>query len=178
MPNFFKTRSPGIWIALLYIILGLPLILFPEISGKIFCWSLSAGAAVYAVSHIWRWRKYRDTEYKNSGDLIVGILFIAVSLFCFIKTTLILSFLPLVLGIILLLDGIFKIPSAVNSYQSKSRAFVSYLAASVIPIALGLLLLLNPFKVTIIVIRVFGISLIAGGISDIVTVIVSSKFDR
>ena len=50
--QFFWSRTASIWIALLYIILGLPLLLFPGASGSVFVWALAAGAAVYAVSHL------------------------------------------------------------------------------------------------------------------------------
>ena len=49
MFQFFWTRSASIWISILYMALGLPLLLFPGISGTIFVWALSAGAAVYAA---------------------------------------------------------------------------------------------------------------------------------
>lgn len=45
MFQFFWSRTASVWIAILYMALGLPLLLFPAISGSVFVWSLAAGAA-------------------------------------------------------------------------------------------------------------------------------------
>lgn len=117
--QFFWSRTASVWIALLYIILGLPLLLFPSASGSVFVWALAAGAAVYAASHLWRYIQGRKMEQASGGDLFLAVLPLAFAIFSISWPQAILSFLPLVLGALLLVDGVGKAPLAIAAIQSK-----------------------------------------------------------
>ena len=65
MFQFFWSRTASVWIAVLYIALGLPLLLFPAVSGSVFVWSLATGAAVYAFSHLWRYIQGHKTATSS-----------------------------------------------------------------------------------------------------------------
>lgn len=173
--QFFWSRTASVWIALLYIVLGLPLLLFPGISGSVFVWSLSAGAAVYAVSHLWRYLHGRKMDQASGTDLFLTILPLAFSLFSIIWPEAILSFLPLVLGALLLIDGVGKLPLVISGIRDEIPASLPLLLSSLIPIALGILLLVNPFHAAQLVIMVFGAALISDGISDLVTALMNRK---
>ena len=142
--QFFWSRTASVWIALLYIILGLPLLLCPGASGSVFVWALAAGAAVYAVSHLWRYIQGRKMERASGGDLFLAVLPLAFAIFSISWPQAILSFLPLVLS-------------------------------SLIPIVLGVLLVVNPFHVAQLAIMIFGAALVADGVSDLVTALISRK---
>lgn len=134
--QFFWSRTASVWIALLYIILGLPLLLFPGASGSVFVWALAAGAAVYALSHLWRYIQARKLEQASGGDLFLAILPLAFAIFSISWPQAILSFLPLVLGALLLVDGVGKAPLAI---------------------------------------MIFGAALVADGVSDLITALISRK---
>ena len=173
--QFFWNRTASVWIALLYIVLGLPLLLFPGISGSVFVWSLAAGATVYACSHLWRYLQGRKAEQASGTDLFLTVLPLAFSIFAIIWPEAILPFLPLVLGALLLIDGIGKIPLVISGIQDEIPALIPLLLSALIPVVLGVLLLVNPFHAAQLVIMVFGIALIGDGISDLVTALISRK---
>ena len=56
-----------------YILLGLPLLLFPDASGVVFVWALSARAAAYAISYLWRYIQSRKKGAPSGGDLFLTI---------------------------------------------------------------------------------------------------------
>lgn len=174
--QFFWTRTASVWIALLYIILGLPLLLFPGASGSVFVWALAAGAAVYAVSHLWRYLQERKTGQASGGDLFLAVLPLAFSIFSLSWPQAILSFLPLVLGALLLVDGVGKVPLVIAAVRSKPPILIPLLLSSLIPIVLGTLLVVNPFHAAQMVIMIFGAALVADGVSDLVTAVMSQKF--
>lgn len=173
--QFFWSRTASVWIALLYIVLGLPLLLFPGTSGSIFVWSLAAGAAAYAISHLWRYLHGRKMDQASGTDLFLTVLPLAFSIFSIIWPEAILSFLPLVLGALLLIDGVGKLPLVISGIKDKVPALIPLLLSSLIPITLAVLLLINPFHAAQLVIMVFGIALISDGISDLVTALISRK---
>ena len=55
MFEFFWVRAASVWIAVLYIVMGLLLLAFPGASSTLFVWVLAAGAAAYGASHLWRY---------------------------------------------------------------------------------------------------------------------------
>lgn len=124
--QFFWSRTASVWIALLYIILGLPLLLCPGASGSVFVWALAAGAAVYAVSHLWRYIQGRKMERASGGDLFLAVLPLAFAIFSISWPQAILSFLPLVLGALLLVDGVGKAPLAIAAIQSKPPILIPW----------------------------------------------------
>lgn len=79
------------------------------------------------------------------------------------------------LGALLLIDGIGKIPLVISGIQDEIPALIPLLLSALIPVVLGVLLLVNPFHAAQLVIMVFGIALIGDGISDLVTALISRK---
>ena len=173
--QFFWSRTASVWIALLYMLLGIPLLLFPGISGSVFVWALAAGAAAYAVSHLWRYIQGRRAGQAPGGDLFLTILPMAFAAFSLLWPQAILSFLPLVLGALLLVDGVGKAPLVIAAIRSKSTILIPLLLSSLVPAILGILLVVNPFHVARLVIMIFGAALVADGVSDLITALMSRK---
>ena len=73
MFEFFWRRNASVWLAVLYIVLGLPLVIYPDLSGRIFCWCLAGGSVVYASSHLWRYVEGRQEGYPAVSDLALAI---------------------------------------------------------------------------------------------------------
>lgn len=167
MFQFFRVGSTSKAAAILYIILGLMLIIFPGISGTVFCWGLAVAALGIAALRLSQYFRSKRDGYGNSGDLIVGIIFAFLGLICLLRADLVLSLLPLTLGIVLLVSGIFKIPAAVEMYQNRVPSYIPILVSCLIPLVLGIILISNPFGAAKGVITFFGISLIIGGVSDL-----------
>ena len=157
--QFFWSRTASVWIALLYMLLGLPLLLFPSISGSVFVWALAAGAAAYAISHLWRYIQGRKTGQGSGGDLFLAVLPLAFSIFALSWPQAILSFLPLVLA----------------AFHTKPPILIPLILSSLIPTVLGILLVVNPFPAARLVIMIFGATLVADGVSDLVTALMARK---
>lgn len=167
--RFFWTRTASIWSAVLYMALGLLLFLFPAASGAVFVWALAAGAAVYAFLHLRRYRQSRQAGEDAGTDLFLTVLPLTFAAFALFWPQAILSLLPLALGALLLVDGIGKAPLILPAFIDKSPALIPLLFSSLIPLLLGVVLVLNPFHTARLVIMVFGITLTADGISDLLT---------
>lgn len=172
---FFWRRTASIWIAVLYMALGFPLLLFPGASGTMFVWTLAAGTAIYGFSHLWRYLQNRKTTAPSGGDLFLSIIPMSFTVFALLWPQAILSFLPLVLGALLLVDGIGKIPLVTVAVKERSSIMVPLLCSSIIPAALGILLVVNPFRAATLVIMIFGLALIADGVSDLVTALLARQ---
>lgn len=171
-------RASSVWIPILYILFAIPLILYPDMASRLFCLALAIGSFVYAAARLVRYARNAKRGWVYEGDKWVGFLFILIGLFCLFFWRVILSFLPITLGLILLLDGLMKLPLTIDAFQMKFAGRFALLASTIIPLLFGLILLLNPFGVTRLIIRFFGISLIADGICELIAFISDRRSDK
>lgn len=175
MFEFFWTRAASVWVAALYIAMGVLLFAFPAASGTLFVWALAAGAAAYGASHLIRYLQDRKTGKGNPGDLFLTVLPAAFSAFALIWPQTILAVLPLVLGSLLLVDGVGKLPLAITGLREQFPGMIPLTLFSVLPIVLGALLVFNPFAAVRVAVMVFGAALVADGVSDLATVILEKR---
>ena len=60
MFQFFWIRNASVWSALIYIIIGIILTLFPGISGIIFVRTLAVISLIFAILNIYRYVKQKN----------------------------------------------------------------------------------------------------------------------
>ena len=178
MVSYFWERSASVWIALLYILMGGLLLAYPTATSTVFVWALAGGSAFYGFSHLLRYLQTRKTGGSAPSDLFLTVLPLAFAVFAMIWPQTLLSFLPLVLGSLLLLDGIGKIPLAFLAAKAgtpDTLALVIGLLSILFALVLGALIVINPFQTVQLVVRIFGLGLIADGIIDFAVVLTARR---
>lgn len=173
---FFRTTS--LWAPVLYMALGLVLTFWPGMSGTVFCWGIAAALILYAAHSFWYFIKARNLGFTAGGTLVIGILCLAFGIFCFSRPYVVLSFLPIALGIMLLVDGIGKMPLAVDALSVHSPYCFWVLVSAVLPLILGIVLLVNPFRAAKAAIMFFGISILADGLFELITYIQQRRAEK
>lgn len=168
-------RPDSILIPVLCMVLGIPLLLYPGISGRLFCLGLAVGAFVYAAARLTRYFRAKRQGWAYAGDKILGIVFLCIGLFCLFFWRGILSFLPMMLGLILLFDGFLRLPMAIDTWKLRLPSRIPSLASALLPLIFGMIMVINPFSVTSLIIRFFGISLIVDGACALAAAIVSRR---
>ena len=98
---------------------------------------------------------------------------VAFAVFALVWPQTLLSFLPLVLGSLLLLDGVGKLPLAIMALRAHTPDATALLLSSLIPLVLGAVIVVNPFQTVQLVVRIFGVGLIADGVADFAAVLTS-----
>ena len=166
MVMYFWERSASVWIALLYMVMGGLLLAFPAATSTVFVWALAGGAACYGVSHLLRYLQTRKNGTASPADLFLTVLPVAFAVFALVWPQTLLSFLPLVLGSLLLLDGVGKLPLAIMAMRAHTPDATALLLSSLIPLVLGAVIVVNPFQTVQLVVRIFGVGLIADGVAD------------
>ena len=140
-----------------YILLGLFLVLKPDTSVRAICYGCGVIAAAYGLLHMLQCRKG-----KAKGELILGVIFIALGVFCLITPQTVVSFLPFLLGVVLMLDGISKIQRALDL-----RVLIGILLMIV-----GVALLFNPFGAVKMTMVFFGACLLIDGALDLLFLLI------
>ena len=171
MFSFFWTRSASVPAAILYILLGLVLAIYPGLSGTVFVWLLAAATLLFALVRLIAYFRLHRQGFSASGDLVAAIVSGVLGIFFLTSPHVVLSFLPLVLGLLFLVDGVGKVPLILDVRKNHLPVPTSLLLSALVPIVLGIIMIANPFGVTRLAIRVFGIGVLADGILDLVTCI-------
>ena len=175
MVLYFWERSASVWIALLYVLMGGLLLAFPAATSTVFVWALAGGAACYGVSHLLRYLQTRKNGEASGADLFLTVLPLAFAVFAMVWPQTLLVFLPLVLGSLLLLDGVGKLPLAFIALRDHTPDATALLLSSLIPFVLGAVIVVNPFQTVQLVVRIFGIGLIVDGLADFAAVLTARR---
>lgn len=168
MERYYEVRLSSIGVAVCMILLGLVLTIYPEMSGTIFTRGFASIVLLFALSHVWKWSRARKYELGGTSHLIGAVLLLILSGIGFFRPEIILSFLPFVTGALLILDGMVKIPLMKEMWDWGKEFRWSAILSAMLPILLGIFLTAYPFHAATAVIRVFGIFLLADGISDLI----------
>lgn len=177
MKNIFF-RASSLWASLIYMAIGLVLMFWPGISGTVFCWGIAISLVLYAAHSFWYFVKARNLGFTAGGTLVIGIVCLAFGIFCFACPQVILAFLPFTLGLMLLVDGIGKLPLAVDALSVHIPYRFWVLLSALLPLVLGIVLLFNPFSAAKAAIIFFGISILADGLFELISYIQQRRAER
>ena len=94
MLDFFWTRKASWLASVVYILLGLVLIIFPDMSGTVFCWGLAAVTILYGLVHFVRYFRSRKEPKPRRFSVVLGVVMLAAGVFCAVAPKTVLSILP------------------------------------------------------------------------------------
>lgn len=165
--KFFLSHRSTVLMAVIYVIFGFILMIFPEISGTAFCWILAAASAGFSITHLLRYYQGKKVGFLRIGSLILGVIFAVFALVCALRPDWILSFLPLVLGIVLIADATGKIPHTIDIWKQNPSLKNPTLFSCLIPLIIGVIIAFNPFQTAKAVIFVAGLGIAIDGGLDV-----------
>ena len=95
--------------------------------------------------------------------LVGGVITAGLGIFTLAKPQVVTSFLPVVFGIFIVVDGLSRIGTAIDLAKRKGQKWWLLLLFSIVSVALGVLLVLHPFDAAVSAVMLCGILLIAEG---------------
>lgn len=166
MFTFIRSTITSFWIAAASVVLGILLAVFPSLSITIFCTAAGIALILYGFTYLFRYWKGKRQNVTLNIELFFGIVLAVLGLLFLSVPGLILSILPYTLGALLLLAGLCKLPLAKDALQASVPHSWLFFVSALLPTALGLVLLFNPFGVITGIISFFGICLTINGLLD------------
>lgn len=112
---------------------------------------------------------------KNSSSLVLGIITILVSLILIIKTDLVASILPFILGIYFVVNGITRLQYALELKKDGYNSFTTSLVFSILIMLCGILFILNPFEGAMALTQMIGMFMIIYATLDICNTVVIKR---
>lgn len=108
------------------------------------------------------------------NDIPMGIILIILGVLSLIKPTGVLHFICIGLGVVILVDGLFKIQTAFEGKVIGIKNWWLILVFAVLTAVAGLILIANPADGTEVLFLLLGITLIADGLLNIITMITAA----
>lgn len=156
-------KSGMMLLSIAYIIIGMMLLIMPQTSLLWICYAFGAVVLVTGIVCLIQYARIRGTGFTAPFMLVGGVITAGLGIFTLAKPQVVASFLPVVFGIFILVDGLSRVGTAIDLAKRKGQKWWVLLLLSVVSVALGVLLVLHPFDAAVSVVMVCGILLIVEG---------------
>ena len=177
--EFFKElKSTLLIMAGFYIVVGIIMLIAPAIVNGAICYLIGClclimgGLAIYI---------YLGSEVYGPlavATLIVAISLIVAGIFIITIPEILLTGVPVIMGIILVINAFSKMQSALTLQKYKYNNWWMVLVGALIVFVFGILLIINPFETTILFTRILGLFLIVDGLSSAITAFSYNKIEK
>ena len=160
--------KPGMLVfSVLYILLGLLLLLAPQAVADVFCIALGLLVVLCGLQSLYGYFKKDNGSIRAAVSLLLSLPTIALgmwALLCTVQSAMTFEWLlPLLFGLMLLVDGVVRAQSSFALAKRKGQKWRLLLLFSIVSVALGVLLVLHPFDAAVSAVMLCGILLIAEG---------------
>lgn len=148
-------------------VLGAILLFWPGLTMELICQFLGAALGIIGLLTCGVYFTQPKETPMRGASLAAGIPLAVLGLFIFLRPAFLIEFIPIVIGVIILIDGIANLIESINILRhGDSRWWISLIFA-IVTLLSGLLLIMRPFSSAKIVMRVIGAVILYNGLSDL-----------
>lgn len=162
----------SIVVSVLFILIGLGMIVFPEISLDVIAYTL---ATIFVVLGVYLFILDNKAAYLLD-TMLIGVLLIIMGILLFIYPKSFSLLIPIVLGIWIITDSLFKIRISVSLREYEDVPWVLSLILAIISLVCGIMFIVNPLASSTVITAAFGSLIIIYAISDIVDMIMFKRY--
>lgn len=176
-----QMKWSNILMSLAYIVIGVLLILYPDISASVISYIIGIGLCVFGAVHLIGYflSDVKDSLYNNSFTL--GLMTVVFGIAVIAKKDLIIDMIPIILGLIIITSGLMKVQRSVVASRIHYSASIYYAILGMISIAFGIVIMffLSGQAATNILFIVIGCGLVYSGASDLfIQFFLTKKFNE
>ncbi|MBR4079973.1 MAG: DUF308 domain-containing protein [Christensenellaceae bacterium] len=162
-----KNKVIYLAISVIMVILGICMIAQPGNSASLICIAIGIALLVISALMIIRFLSAEEKSLSLQILLAIAVVIAIFGIFMLFRSKWILSLLNILLGIGILVDGIFKLIKALETKAHNLDKWWVVLLLALITCGLGLLLIFNPFGGIELLMTFIGIILIVEGVQNI-----------
>ncbi len=164
--------------AVIMVILGIVLVIWPHILGVALCYLLGGALIVMGIFQLISFLRGERLGFYNKFVMMMGIVLILLGIWICTQPHIVLSIIPVVVGIIVLIHGLMDIQYTLDIKKAGSEKWWIALIASILTLVVGLLLVFNPFTVYEITMVLLGVAMLYDGGSDLALLLFSYLAQR
>ena len=162
----------SIIVSILFILIGFGMIVFPEISLDVIAYTL---ATIFVVLGIYLFALDNKAAYLFD-TMLIGVIMIIMGILLFIYPKSFSLLIPIVLGIWIITDSLFKIRISISLREYEDVPWVISLILAIISLICGIVFLIHPLASSSVITAVFGSLIIIYAVSDIVDMIMFKRY--
>ena len=162
-----RMKTNALLSAALYALLGLVLLLWPELSTSVLCFALGLILLLCGLGDVIEFLRHRDGSLYASIHLGLGVILAAVGLWLMARPTLIAVIIPRIIGVLICIHGASDLGDAVTLRKNSSSRWGTALVLGLVTLVLGAVLVFDPFDAFTTVVRIIGAFLVYDGLSDL-----------
>ena len=155
--------------------IGLLLVIYPDFTGKAICWLIAASLIAKGVGSILSRYRNKSLPQPVVFELMGGISTIFMGLFVALRSEMLISIIPFVVGLFLLISGVTSLQKAFELKRMNYAKWNHGLIFTLIKVGLALVIVMNPFGTAMTLTRFIGACLVYDGATGLVTVFESVK---
>ncbi len=161
MKNFRKTFSIS---SVAFILVGLALLLWPDISLRLVCGLFGLVILLKGVSSIYTFLR---AEVRGFFGWLFGAAAVALGIFLLIRPQTVVSVLPILVGLFVIMDGVMRVQSAFELRAAGYDRWWSLLLLALVSVVLGAVMLWNPFGTVEVLVMAIGVILMVEGVLNL-----------
>ncbi|MDO4460356.1 MAG: DUF308 domain-containing protein [Clostridia bacterium] len=163
-----KLRSMLFAVSALQIGLGVFITMQPLTSATILVYVFAAIIFCFGLVDLIVFLVNKEDRAHLAFQLARAVLFFILAIFMAVRAAYVSAFLPFLFGLVLIIDGLSKIVTAFE-IKANIKSWKSVLVLGLIVLVVGVVILLDPFKIVKVTMMIIGISLICDGMFNIWT---------
>ena len=152
--------------AVLCILLGIVLLVYPDTSLTIVCRAVGVIVLITGLGFVGSYLRVGKTRWFGKVELVFGSIFAILGGFIVLYPLGIISIVPLVFGILLVYHGIANMKQAFELRQDKDNGWWLPVLIAASTIALGVVIMRNPFGTIETLMRIIGVCILYDGLMN------------
>ena len=169
-----EQRRSSVIVALITMVLGAVLVVWPDRSVRLMCTLLGAALLICGLVYILGWLVRRREGGISAFTLIPGVVLSGLGIWLMTSSDSVIALVQYVFGAVVIFHGVLDVQSSVSLMRQGAARWWLDLALSALTLALGALILINPFGTFAALMTLVGLSLV----TTLVIMAVTSNPDR
>ena len=159
--------------AVIMVLLGLVLVIWPHILGVLLCYLLGGALIVMGVFQLISFLRGERLGFYNKFVMMMGIVLVLLGIWICTQPHIVLSIIPVVVGIIVLIHGLMDIQYTLDIKKAGSTKWWIALIAAILTLVVGLLPQMIAFTAYEITMVLLGIAMLYDGGCDLAVLLFS-----
>ncbi len=175
MNSIRNIKTAYVMYSAILVILGLSFAFAPDISMKTICYVIGVTAVICGVVKMVGYFINDSYGLAFQFDFALGIITILVALTLFIYPKGIVSFVDILLGLFVLIDGAFKLQTSIEAKSFGINRWWIILLTALLTVVAGMILVLNPYSSMLMLTRLLGVAFILDGVLNLIVALYTVK---
>lgn len=177
-----KLKWNLILMSVFYLALGIFLLMMPGTALNVVCYALGGVVLLCAAVQLVRYFAVERGVFQSQLTLISGIICLALGAFLIIRSDIVVNILPIVFGLFVIFDSLGRVQNALELRRCGYGSWKGFLLLALLSVALGVLMIADPFGAMETLVMAIGIILIVEGalnlLSALYTMIAVRRFAK